>query len=111
MTEAANINVLVPPNAGITQRAEWEYTEGEIANIAGLPIADIDRLGSVVVALGNNFATVESQIVDFTQRIAGAGQIAGLSVADVAGIGTAFASLVPYTACVIVAHVSSACTV
>ncbi|MCK9494155.1 MAG: phage tail tape measure protein [Dehalococcoidia bacterium] len=65
----------------------------QIANVMQLPQDQIDRLGSVVVGLGNNFATTESRIVDFTQRLAGVGQIAGLSVADVAGIGTAFASI------------------
>lgn len=65
----------------------------QIANVMQMPQSQIDQLGAVVVGLGNNFATVESQIVDFTQRIAGAGHIAKLSAADVAGIGTAFASL------------------
>lgn len=65
----------------------------QIANVVQLPQQQIDRLGAVVVGLGNNFATVESQIVEFTQRIAGAGHIAGLNVAEIAGIGTAFASL------------------
>lgn len=65
----------------------------QIANIMQLPQDQIDRLGSAVVGLGNNFATVESAIVEFTTRIAGAGKIAGLSTADVAGIGTAFSSL------------------
>jgi TP901 family phage tail tape measure protein len=65
----------------------------QIANVMQLPQGEIDRLGAAVVGLGNNFATTESRIVDFTTRIAGAGKIAGLSVADVAGIGTAFASL------------------
>jgi TP901 family phage tail tape measure protein len=65
----------------------------QIANIMQLPQSDIDRLGSTVVDLGNNFATVESKIVDFALRIAGAGAAVGLSTSDVAGIGTAFASL------------------
>jgi TP901 family phage tail tape measure protein len=65
----------------------------QIANVMQLPQNQIDRLGASVVDLGNNFATVESMIVDFTQRIAGAGKIAGLSAGDVTGIGAAFASL------------------
>lgn len=65
----------------------------QIANVMQLPQDQIDRLGAVVVGLGNNFATTESRIVDFTQRLAGVGQIAGLSVGEVAGIGTAFASI------------------
>lgn len=65
----------------------------QIANIMQLPQSDIDRLGSTVVDLGNNFATVESKIVDFALRIAGAGAAVGLSTSDVAAIGTAFASL------------------
>src|SRR5690606_5833079 len=45
------------------------------------------------VGLGNNFATTESRITEFTLRIAGAGQIAGLTAGDITGIATAFASL------------------
>lgn len=65
----------------------------QIANILQLPQSQVDRLGAAVVDLGNNFATVESKIVDFTQRIAGAGALADLSAGSVAGIGTALASL------------------
>ncbi|HXH24532.1 MAG TPA: phage tail tape measure protein [Vicinamibacterales bacterium] len=65
----------------------------QIANVMQLPISSIDRLGASVVELGNNFATTERDIVAFSQRIAGAGRIAGLSSADVAGIATAFASV------------------
>jgi TP901 family phage tail tape measure protein len=65
----------------------------QISNVLQLPQDQIDRLGSTIVDLGNNFATTESRIVDFTQRIAGAGKIAGLTAGDVAGIGAAFASM------------------
>jgi hypothetical protein len=33
-------------------------------------------MGSTVVALGNNFATTESEIVEFATNIASAGEIA-----------------------------------
>jgi TP901 family phage tail tape measure protein len=65
----------------------------QIANVLQLPQDQIDRLGASIVGLGNNFATTESRIVDFAQRIAGAGQIAGLTAGAVTGIGTAFASV------------------
>ncbi len=65
----------------------------QIANVMQLPQDQIDRLGATVVGLGNNFATTESRIVDFTARIAGAGKLAGLTTGDVAGISTAFASI------------------
>lgn len=65
----------------------------QIANVMELPISSVDRLGSAIVDLGNKGAATESDIVDFTQRIAGAGKIAGLTVDQVAGIGAAFASV------------------
>lgn len=65
----------------------------QIANVIQLPQDQIDRLGAAVVGLGNNFATVESSIVEFTSRIAGAGKLTNLTAGDITGIGTAFASL------------------
>src|SRR5690606_7338750 len=64
-----------------------------ISNVMQEPIENVDRLAASVVDLGNNFATTESEIVDFSQRIAGAGKIAGLSTADVLGISAAFSSV------------------
>jgi TP901 family phage tail tape measure protein len=65
----------------------------QIANVVQLPIDQIDRLGSAIVDLGNKSAATESGIVDFTTRISGAGKIAGLQAAEIAGIGAAFASV------------------
>ncbi len=64
-----------------------------IANIFQQPISKVENLASAVVELGNNFATTESEIVNFTTNIAGAGKVAGLSTADLAGIATAFTSV------------------
>lgn len=64
-----------------------------IANIMQEPIQNIDRMGSTVVDLGNNFATTESEIVGFANRIAGAGKIAGLTTSDIFGIGAAMSSV------------------
>ncbi|MDT2302748.1 hypothetical protein P7H21_00035 [Paenibacillus larvae] len=46
-----------------------------IANIMELPIPKLENLASSVVWLGNNFATTETEILDFSMRIAGAGRV------------------------------------
>jgi TP901 family phage tail tape measure protein len=64
-----------------------------IANVMQEPISNVDRMGSVVVDLGNNMATTEGEITAFATRIAGAGKIAGLTTAEVFSIGAAMSSV------------------
>ena len=64
-----------------------------ISNITGDSLNDVDRLGSAIVALGNNFATNESAIVEMTNRLASAGTIAGLSTTDILALATAMSSV------------------
>lgn len=64
-----------------------------ISNIMQEPISNVDRMASVVVDLGNNFATTEAEITNFANRIAGAGNIAGLTTDEIFGIGAAFSSV------------------
>lgn len=64
-----------------------------IANIMQEPLSNVDRMGSAVVDLGNKFATTESEIAEFANRIAGAGKIAGLTTSDILAIGTAMSSV------------------
>jgi len=63
------------------------------ANITQLSQQDFDRLGAVIVDLGNNFATTEAEIVDFGLRIAAAGNQIGLSEAEILGFATALSSV------------------
>ncbi len=44
------------------------------------------KVGSALVALGNQFATNEADIISFAERIAGAGKIAGLTQSDILAI-------------------------
>lgn len=60
-----------------------------LANITGLPTAQIENLGSALVQLGNVGASTEDQILDVATRIAGAGKIAGLAEAEILAIGGA----------------------
>lgn len=53
----------------------------------------VGNLGSAVVALGNNGASTERDIVQMAQRIAGAGKTIGLTEGDVLGLANALASV------------------
>ncbi|MHC5848294.1 phage tail tape measure protein, partial [Streptococcus pyogenes] len=49
--------------------------------------------GSAVVALGNNFATTEKDIVAMTNRIAASGKLAGLTNQEMLALATAMSSV------------------
>lgn len=65
----------------------------KIANITGMTSDEYRRFGSSVTALGNNFATTESDIVGMTNRLASAGTLAGLSNQEILGLATAMSSV------------------
>lgn len=65
----------------------------KFANITGMSAENYDRLGSVIVALGNNFATTESDIVAMSTRLASAGTLAGLTEAEIMALATAMSSV------------------
>lgn len=65
----------------------------QYANITRMDLSNVDRLGSMIVDLGNNTATTESEIGEMMQRLAGAGTIVGLTDAQIAGISATLSSL------------------
>ncbi|MEP9852104.1 phage tail tape measure protein [Staphylococcus aureus] len=74
-----------------SEEAATEFAR--FANAAGMPISDVDRLGSAVVALGNSTATTEKEIVEMAQRLAGAGAQAGFNADEIMSISAAMSSV------------------
>jgi len=65
----------------------------KILNVTGEGVADIDKFGSVLVDLGNNFATTERQIVRTASEVGRATAQFDLGSTNVAGISAALSSL------------------
>ncbi len=63
------------------------------SNITGMAADKYENLGSTVVALGNNFATTEADIVAMATRMASAGTLAGLTESDILGLAAAMSSV------------------
>jgi TP901 family phage tail tape measure protein len=65
----------------------------QLMNVMQTAPEDVDNLGAALVALGNDGASTERDIVEMAQRIAGAGEIVGLTEAQVLGFANALASV------------------
>lgn len=63
------------------------------ANITQMSQKDFGRLGAVVVDLGNNLATTESEITEMGLRLAGAGKQVGMSQAEIMSFAAALSSV------------------
>lgn len=65
----------------------------KFANVTKMSAKDYDKLGSTIVALGNNFATTEADIVEMATRLAATGELAGLSQSQILSMATAMSSV------------------
>ena len=65
----------------------------KFANATKMSASIYSNLGSVIVALGNNFATTESDIVSMSTRLAASGELAGLSQPQIMALATAMSSV------------------
>lgn len=65
----------------------------KFANVTKMSAKDYDKLGATIVALGNNFATTEADIVEMATRLAATGELAGLSESQILSLATAMSSV------------------
>lgn len=65
----------------------------KFANITKMDANNYSNLGSVIVALGNNFATTEADIVSMSTRLAATGELTGLTESQIMALATAMSSV------------------
>lgn len=65
----------------------------QFMNVMGTAGDDVDNLGAALVALGNDGASTEAEIMMMAQRISGAGKLVGATEADVLAMANALASV------------------
>lgn len=65
----------------------------QFMNVMGTAPQDVGRLGASIVALGNDGASTEADIVSMAQRISGSGKIIGLSETQVLGYAAALSNV------------------
>ncbi|MBQ9317434.1 MAG: phage tail tape measure protein, partial [Atopobiaceae bacterium] len=84
-------------NMNVDQAATNLARFANVTNMSKLEGEDAERAyrsyGNVIVGLGNNLATTESEVSDFSLRMASAGTQAGMTEADILGIAGAMSSV------------------
>ena len=86
--------VMIDLGESTNMSAETAATQiARFSNVMGTSSDDAGRLGATLVGLGNNFATTESEIMDMSMRLAGAGKQIGLSEGQTMGLAAAMSSV------------------
>ena len=65
----------------------------QMMNVMQTAPANVGRFGAALVALGNDGASTEREILDMSQRLSGAGQLIGASESGVLALANAMASV------------------
>jgi len=96
--EAENIAAFtrVIATLGVTTEMTGEDGAKAIArfmNVMQTFEGDVDRVASTLIHLGNNAAATESEIMNMSMRISGAGRVVGLTEGQVMGLAAAMSSL------------------
>lgn len=65
----------------------------KMANITGMATEDYSRFGASLTALGNNFATQESEILNMATRLSSTGDLVGLNEYQILALSTALNSM------------------
>lgn len=89
------INMGVSTNLEAATSADMFARFANITNMANYDekgISNYERLGSVVVDLGNNFATTEEEIVTMATNLAATGDMVGLSHAQIMALATSMSA-------------------
>ena len=80
-------------NATNLSADEAATTLARFANVTKMSQSDFGKLGSVIVALGNNFATTESEIAQMGMNLASAGTQVGMTQPQIMALATALSSV------------------
>lgn len=80
-------------NATNLSAEEAASSLAKFANVTKMNAKDYDKLGATVVALGNNFATTEADIVSMATKLAATGELTGLSQSQILSLATAMSSV------------------
>lgn len=92
ITEFTKTMVMLGDTTNLTSE-EAASAIAKFANVTKMPLTEVDKLGSAIVDLGNNFATTEADIVEMATRLSGAGAQIGLTQGEILGFATALSSV------------------